>query len=222
MLCLITLVGGLVSLRRAPAETAAAVGVGTPAGESPGVVLDQTASEDEAALATPINLAQLVRQVRARATTSTTRPPATPTTRAPVAAKAPVPAAAPVPATTTTTTGAKPVPVTTTSSTTPLTPLTTLLNQVVPPAVAVASAVTRTDSGVASWFDAPEGTCAHRTLPLGTMIKVTRPENGASATCRVNDRGPAAGTGRLIDLSLDTFRKLASKEAGLVQVNIEW
>jgi rare lipoprotein A (peptidoglycan hydrolase) len=54
------------------------------------------------------------------------------------------------------------------------------------------------------------------------MVKVTRIENGAAATCRVNDRGPAAGTGRLIDLSLDTFQKLASKDTGLVRVNIEW
>ena len=75
---------------------------------------------------------------------------------------------------------------------------------------------------MASWFNAPDGTCAHRTLPMGTMIKVTRNHNGATATCKVNDRGPTAETGRLIDLSLDTFEKLAAKEAGLIDVRIEW
>ena len=87
---------------------------------------------------------------------------------------------------------------------------------------AVSGAVTRTDSGVASWFKAPSATCAHRTLPMGTVIKVTRIQNGASATCKVDDRGPTVATGRLIDLSLDTFEKLAAREAGLIDVRIEW
>jgi rare lipoprotein A (peptidoglycan hydrolase) len=57
---------------------------------------------------------------------------------------------------------------------------------------------------------------------MGTLVKVTRNQNGASATCKVNDRGPTVETGRLIDLSADTFEKLASKEAGLIDVRIEW
>ena len=105
---------------------------------------------------------------------------------------------------------------------TPLAPLTTLLKKVVPPAAAVTGALTRTDSGVASWFDAPAATCAHRTLPFGTLIKVTRIHNGASASCKVDDRGPMLATGRLIDLSLDPFEKLAAREAGLIDVRIEW
>ena len=104
----------------------------------------------------------------------------------------------------------------------PLTPLTTIVAAVVPPVAAVSGAVTRTDSGVASWFNAPDATCAHRTLPMGTVIKVTRFQNGASASCKVNDRGPTVATGRLIDLSLDTFEKLAAREAGLIDVRIEW
>ncbi|MDQ4068999.1 MAG: septal ring lytic transglycosylase RlpA family protein, partial [Actinomycetota bacterium] len=82
--------------------------------------------------------------------------------------------------------------------------------------------LTRSDSGVASWFKTTEGTCAHRVLPLGTMVKVTRVFNGASATSRVADRGPTVETGRLIDLSHDTFEKLADLEVGLIDVTIEW
>jgi rare lipoprotein A (peptidoglycan hydrolase) len=57
---------------------------------------------------------------------------------------------------------------------------------------------------------------------MGTVIKVTRTQNGASASCKVDDRGPTVETGRLIDLSLDTFEKLAASEAGLIDVRIEW
>ncbi len=91
-----------------------------------------------------------------------------------------------------------------------------------PPAVTATGALTKSDSGVASWFNAPDRTCAHRSLPFGTMVKVTRTANGAMTTCKVSDRGPTVETGRLIDLSLDTFEKLAAKEAGLVDVRIEW
>jgi rare lipoprotein A len=87
---------------------------------------------------------------------------------------------------------------------------------------AALGAPARSDGGQASWFHAPDGTCAHRDLPLGTLIRVTRPSTGASATCRVNDRGPSAETNRVIDLSLDTFEKLASSDAGVIAVRIEW
>ena len=108
------------------------------------------------------------------------------------------------------------------SQTAPLTPLPSVVQVVVPPVTAVAAAVTRTDSGIASWFNAPDATCAHRTLPMGTLVKVTRIHNGAVASCKVNDRGPTLETGRLIDLSLDTFEKLATSGAGLIDVRIEW
>ena len=110
----------------------------------------------------------------------------------------------------------------TSPATTPLTPVTTLLEKVVSPAVAVAGTATKTYSGVASWFGAPAATCAHRTLPMGTLVKVTRNDNGASASCKVDDRGPILETGRLIDLSLDTFEKLAASEAAVIDVMIEW
>jgi rare lipoprotein A (peptidoglycan hydrolase) len=57
---------------------------------------------------------------------------------------------------------------------------------------------------------------------MGTLLKVTRARNGASTTCKVNDRGPTLDTGRLVDLSMDTFEKLAAREAGLIDVKIEW
>lgn len=92
-----------------------------------------------------------------------------------------------------------------------------------PPAAApTAKVYGHTDSGIASWFNAPDNTCAHRTLPFGTTVKVVRPGNGAVAFCKVDDRGPTLETGRLIDLSMDTFSKLASPGTGLIDVTIEW
>lgn len=67
-------------------------------------------------------------------------------------------------------------------------------------------------------FDTYEFTCAHKTLPFGTLLKVTNLENNLYTVVRVNDRGPYI-RGRIIDLSK------ASKEAigmgGTAQVKIE-
>lgn len=90
------------------------------------------------------------------------------------------------------------------------------------PAPATAGTAPPSDRGVASWFKAAAGTCAHRSLPMGTLVTVTRADNGASATCRVNDRGPTLATGRLVDLSVDVFEKLSAREAGLVDITIRW
>jgi hypothetical protein len=75
--------------------------------------------------------------------------------------------------------------------------------------------------GLASWFAAPKGTCAHRTIPKGTVVTVVRVDNGVATTCRVADRGPA-DTSRVIDLSRDTFAKLAGTQKGLLQVSVRW
>ena len=80
----------------------------------------------------------------------------------------------------------------------------------------------RSQRGVASWFGAPAGTCAHLTLPFGTEVRVTRPATGAVTTCTVDDRGPTLETGRLIDLSTGTIAELVSTDAGLIDVLIEW
>jgi rare lipoprotein A len=218
LLCLTTLTGGVLALADATGQESTAIQVGSPSGSNPvplGDIGPQTPALAPTEVAAAISLPDLVRQLQAATTTSTIRPKTTVTTT-----KKPVTTTTKAPATTMT--QPPPRPAITPPSTIPLTPLTTLLAKVVPPAVAATQSLTRTDSGVASWFNAPDATCAHRTLPFGTMIKVTRLHNGASASCKVDDRGPTLETGRLIDLSLDTFEKLAASEAGLIDVRIEW
>lgn len=82
------------------------------------------------------------------------------------------------------------------------------------------------ETGIASWYGAPYHnrrgsngeiynmhalTAAHRTLPLGSIVRVTNPANGASVTVRITDRGPFI-PGRIIDLS-----QAAAKQIGLIQ-----
>ncbi|HUQ39520.1 MAG TPA: septal ring lytic transglycosylase RlpA family protein [Acidimicrobiales bacterium] len=76
-------------------------------------------------------------------------------------------------------------------------------------------------TGRASWYDAPSGTCAHRTLPKGTVLVVTNVANGKQVTCRVADRGPYID-GRIVDLSKGGFTALAPAQAGVIDVKIEW
>lgn len=56
----------------------------------------------------------------------------------------------------------------------------------------------RTASG--ERYDMHDFTAAHRTLPFGTIVKVTNPANGKTALVRITDRGPFCGN-RIIDLS---------------------
>jgi rare lipoprotein A len=89
--------------------------------------------------------------------------------------------------------------------------------------------------GVASWygdrfkrrptasgepFDPKDITAAHRTLPLGTIARVTNLANGRSILVRINDRGPYA-QGRVIDLSRSAAAQLGMKQDGVAQVRIE-
>ena len=76
-------------------------------------------------------------------------------------------------------------------------------------------------TGPASWYGAPAGTCAHPSLPLGTLVTVTNLANGRTTTCRVEDRGPYQG-GRIIDLSESTFSQLAPPASGVIEVRISW
>lgn len=78
-----------------------------------------------------------------------------------------------------------------------------------------------TQSGQASWYDTYSGTCAHKTLPKGTMVNVTNTANGKSVTCRVADRGPYVA-GRIIDLDRALFAQLAPPSQGIINVNISW
>ncbi len=76
--------------------------------------------------------------------------------------------------------------------------------------------------GGASWYRYKPGTCAHRTLPKGTVVKVTNRKTGQSANCTVADRGPFIA-GRIIDLDRSVFMAIAeSPGQGVIQVRIEW
>jgi len=63
-------------------------------------------------------------------------------------------------------------------------------------------------------------TCAHRTFPFGTMLKVTNPANGKSVIVRVTDRGPYV-KGRIIDLSARAAREIGIIAQGIAPVIVE-
>jgi rare lipoprotein A len=61
-------------------------------------------------------------------------------------------------------------------------------------------------------------TAAHRSLPFGTMVRVTNERNGRSVVVRINDRGPFV-RGRVIDLTPAGARALGF--SGLAEVNLD-
>jgi rare lipoprotein A len=63
-------------------------------------------------------------------------------------------------------------------------------------------------------------TMAHKTLPFGTMVKVTNPRNGKSVTLRVNDRGPTQPD-RVGDVSLAAARALGMVRAGVIDAELQ-
>lgn len=82
------------------------------------------------------------------------------------------------------------------------------------------------DSGIArggaSWYHRNDGlTAAHRSLPFGTVVRVENLANGRWVNVRIRDRGPFVA-GRIIDLSDDAFRRLASLGEGVIDVRIRW
>jgi uncharacterized protein YabE (DUF348 family) len=80
-----------------------------------------------------------------------------------------------------------------------------------------------TEQGKASWYDAPGRglTAAHKTLPKGTVVRVTSLADGRFVDVVINDRGPFI-QGRIIDLSEEAFQRLAPLGAGVLDVKIEW
>lgn len=67
-------------------------------------------------------------------------------------------------------------------------------------------------------------TAAHRTLPLGTVVRVTNLENGRSVVVRINDRGPYGRNyrrGTIIDVSKGAAERLRFIRKGLVRVKVE-
>lgn len=91
---------------------------------------------------------------------------------------------------------------------------------------------TWSQSGIASWYtdgtnadgspvhNATDLTAAHKTLPFGTAVKVTRQDTGHSVTVTIRDRGPFVAN-RIIDLRPYPAELLKMKDAGIVPVRIE-
>ena len=65
-------------------------------------------------------------------------------------------------------------------------------------------------------FDQWAMTTAHKTLPFGTVVRVTNKRNGKSVDVRVNDRGPYI-KGRTFDLSRGAFIKIAPQSQGVLR-----
>jgi len=68
----------------------------------------------------------------------------------------------------------------------------------------------------------PRGfTAAHRSLPFGTIVRVTRLDGGQVVYVRVTDRGPYGGRGRILDLSRAAAEQLGMIRAGVVKISAE-
>nr|WP_120221546.1 septal ring lytic transglycosylase RlpA family protein [Sphingopyxis sp. FD7] len=93
---------------------------------------------------------------------------------------------------------------------------------------------TEIDGGVASYygnelagnrtasgerFDPGQLTAAHRTLPFGSMVRVTNIATGDSVVVRINDRGPFAH-GRVIDVSHAAAREIGMHRSGTARVKL--
>lgn len=89
--------------------------------------------------------------------------------------------------------------------------------------------------GIASWyggkfhgrltssgevFDTNEMTAAHKTLPFGTLVRVTNLDNGKTAVVKINDRGPFV-EGRIIDLSRAAADALGMVGIGVARVTLD-
>lgn len=91
------------------------------------------------------------------------------------------------------------------------------------------------EDGLASWyggkfhgrmtssgevFDTNQLTAAHRTLPFGTVVKVTNLDNGKSVLVKINYRGPFVD-GRIIDLSRAAAIELGMIDSGVAHVSLQ-
>lgn len=76
----------------------------------------------------------------------------------------------------------------------------------------------RTSSGARVHHDSL--TCAHRTYPFGTRLKVTNPRTGKWVIVKVTDRGPF-GRNRIIDLSYRAAREIGMLSQGVAMVFVE-
>ena len=69
-------------------------------------------------------------------------------------------------------------------------------------------------------YDPRRLTAAHRTLPFGTLVRVTNLTNGRQVVVRINDRGPVRGD-RLIDVSRRAARGLGMVRTGVTRVRLD-
>lgn len=69
-------------------------------------------------------------------------------------------------------------------------------------------------------FDPHALTMAHKTLPFGSLVRVTNPANQRSVVVRVNDRGPSSPR-RIGDVSLAAARELRMLRAGVLHAELE-
>jgi rare lipoprotein A len=74
--------------------------------------------------------------------------------------------------------------------------------------------------GLASYYGAAGLTAAHRSLPMGSRVKVLNLDNGRSVILRIMDRGPFV-RGRVIDVSTVAAQALGFRDAGLAHVKID-
>lgn len=70
-------------------------------------------------------------------------------------------------------------------------------------------------------YDPNAYTAAHRTLPFGTIVRVTRKSTGDWVLVRINDRGPYGKRKRILDLSKQAARRLGMLQDGIAQVRAE-
>ncbi len=79
------------------------------------------------------------------------------------------------------------------------------------------------EQGIASYYHNSHYsglTAAHRTLPLGTQVRIVDLDNGRTAVVRIVDRGPFI-RGRVIDVSTAAAVALGFRQAGVAHVRIE-
>src|ERR1700734_1291093 len=89
--------------------------------------------------------------------------------------------------------------------------------------VGFTNVVTAGELGIASYYLNPHFSgliAAHKTLPMGSRVKVVNLDNGRSAILKIVDRGPFI-RGRIIEVSPAAASVLGFRAAGLAHVRLE-
>jgi rare lipoprotein A len=92
-------------------------------------------------------------------------------------------------------------------------------------ALTITSAASADQYGIATYYYHPRYPhsliAAHKTLPLGSRVRVFDLDNGRHVDVTIVDRGPFAGPRRIIDLSIVAANVLGIRSAGICHVRIE-